>query len=167
MKEPLPVEHRIVVPLAPAEAFGLFTRGISRWWPFKGHSCAEGAYDVEFEPRVGGAVTEIGTGGSRHTWGTLTQWQPPAAFAMTWHPAQPQAQATRLQVRFIQVPQGCEVHLIHDGWAARGAQALESRNNYDGGWVGVLRAYGIAADSSRPRRPESGSGSALGAHTGG
>jgi hypothetical protein len=141
MTDPPPVEHRLVVPLAPPAAFALFTRGMSRWWPFKGHSCAEGAYDVEFEPRVGGAVIEIGADGSRHPWGTLTLWQPPTAFAMTWHPAQPQAHATRLRVCFTEVPQGCEIHLVHDGWAARGAQALESRSRYDGGWVGVLRAY--------------------------
>jgi len=145
MTEPPPVEHRIVMPLAPAAAFELFTKGMSRWWPFKGHCCAEDALDVEFEPRVGGAVTEIGAAGARHPWGTLTQWQPPAAFAMTWHPAQPQRQATRLQVRFIEVPEGCEVHLIHDGWSARGEQAHESRDAYDGGWVGVLRAYGNAS----------------------
>jgi len=142
-----PVEYRIVVPLAPAAAFELFTKDMSRWWPFKGHSCAEGAHAVEFEPRVGGAVTEVGAGGSRHLWGTLTQWQPPTAFAMTWHPAQPQEHATRLQVRFTEVNQGCEVHLIHDGWAARGAQAQASRDSYEGGWAGVLRAY--AADASK------------------
>jgi hypothetical protein len=60
----------------------------------------------------------------------------PSAAAGTGNPA---------SCPFIEVPQGCEVHLIHGGWAARGARAQESRDAYDGGWVGVLRAYGDAS----------------------
>jgi hypothetical protein len=65
-----PVRHRIVVPLVPEDAFELFTRSIARWWPFKTHSRAgDDALDVQFEPRVGGAVTEVDRQGRRHAWG--------------------------------------------------------------------------------------------------
>ena len=81
------VEHRVQVALAPAEAFDLFTRQIARWWPFAGHSCFDAeARDVQFEPRVGGAVTELARDGRRMPWGTLTAWSPPGGFAMRWFP---------------------------------------------------------------------------------
>jgi len=133
-----PVEQRIVVRLAPADAFELFTRGLARWWPFKGHSCSEDAQDVLFEGHVGGAVTEIGADGSRHTWGTLTAWDPPSAFAMTWHPGQDAARATQLSIRFTAVATGCEVHLVHGGWDVLGDGAEATRGNYDQGWAWVL-----------------------------
>ncbi len=141
-----PVEHRVVVDLTPADAFDLFTRGIARWWPFKGHSCSgEFAQDVQFEPRVGGAVTEVATDGTRHPWGLLTAWEPPQAFAMTWHPANAPDVATQLAVRFRAVAGGCGVHLVHGGWSARGDEAGTVRGNYDEGWALVLRRYAAAA----------------------
>lgn len=140
-----PVEQRIVVKLTPDDAFDLFTRGLARWWPFKGHSCSDAAQDVVFEPRVGGSVTEIGADGSRHAWGTLTTWDPPSAFAMTWHPGQDASRATQLTLRFSAVAGGCEVHLMHGGWDVLGADADAMRGNYDQGWGWVLGHYVEAA----------------------
>ncbi len=135
------VEQCITVALSRADAFELFTRGLARWWPFKGHSCSEDPQDVVFEGRVGGAVTEIGADGSRHAWGTLTAWDPPAAFAMTWHPGQASARATRLAIRFTAVAAGCEVHLVHEGWDVLGEAANDMRGNYERGWGWVLGHY--------------------------
>ncbi len=68
-----PVRHSVRVALAPDEAFDLFTRQIARWWPFRGHSCyGDDAADVLFEPRVGGAVTEVARDGERMPWGRIT-----------------------------------------------------------------------------------------------
>lgn len=136
-----PVEQRIVVKLAPADAFELFTRGLARWWPFRGHSCSDDAEDVLFDGRVGGAVTEVGKDGSRHTWGTLTAWDPPSTFAMSWHPGQGAERATQLAIRFTAVPGGCEVHLLHGGWDALGADGDAMRGNYDKGWGRVFELY--------------------------
>ncbi|MFO1330360.1 MAG: SRPBCC domain-containing protein [Rubrivivax sp.] len=137
-----PVVHRLSVPLDPAQAFDLFVHQIARWWPFAGHSCAgDDACDVRFEPRVGGAVTELTRSGLHHPWGTLTAWDPPAHFAMTWHPAQPQAHATQLWVRFVAEPGGCRIELVHDGWAARGEAAVPVRDGYHEGWLLVLGRY--------------------------
>ena len=148
--EPPPVHHRLVVALAPAEAFALFTQGIARWWPFKGHSCSgEAAVDVAFEARVGGQVTELARDGARHAWGRLTAWDPPRHFAMTWHPGQIADRATVLAVRFTAVDGGCEVALTHGGWAARGDDAAEARDSYDQGWGTVLALYGQHAAECR------------------
>jgi hypothetical protein len=144
--EPAAVTHRVEVSLGIEQAFALFTEGISRWWPFRSHSCAGvDALDVVFEARVGGAVTEVTRAGDRHPWGTLTAWQPPSHFAMTWHPAQPSDVATRLSVRFTASDAGCVVELRHDGWAAQGAAGPTVRDEYQHGWALVLGCYAAAA----------------------
>lgn len=147
---PAPVEHRVRVALAPSDAFDLFTRQIARWWPFRGHSCyGDDAHDVLFEPRVGGAVLEVARGGERTPWGTITAWSPPEGFAMRWFPGLDEAEATLLQVRFDALPGGgTEVCVHHSGWEARGAQAAEKRDQYDGGWPATLSAFTAAASPS-------------------
>jgi uncharacterized protein YndB with AHSA1/START domain len=143
---PGPVCHRIEVALSVAQAFELFVNGMARWWPFKGHSCAgDEAVDVVFEPRVGGVVTELTRDGQRHPWGEVLVWQPPHRLVMTWHPAQPAAQATRVDLRFEPSDGGCVLHLRHDGWEARGANAHDVRGGYVEGWRLVLQHWAAAA----------------------
>jgi uncharacterized protein YndB with AHSA1/START domain len=138
-----PVRQQIVVPLAPADAFALFTEAIDRWWPFAGHSCfGDEALTVEFEPRDGGQVSEVARDGRRMPWGVLTQWSPPGGFAMRWHPGLDASEATLLQVRFEPTADGqTTVSIHHDGWEARGPTAAEKRGQYEGGWVAVLGLY--------------------------
>jgi hypothetical protein len=143
---PPPVDQRVHVRLAPEDAFGLFTREMAAWWPFAGHSCSDDdGQDVRFDPRVGGQVTEVAGDGSTYVWGTLSEWDPPHAFTMSWHPGLPTEVATRLRVSFVPRDGGTEVRVLHDGWAARGAQAAEKRDQYDGGWPVTLQAFGRAA----------------------
>lgn len=143
---PDPVRHRLQVPLSVQQAFDLFVHDMARWWPFKSHSCAaDQACDVHFVPRVGGAVTELTRSGARHPWGTLTDWDPPSHFAMTWHPAQSAHLATRLSVRFSSSEGGCLIELQHDGWAARDAGAGTVRDEYQQGWAHVLGLFAAAA----------------------
>lgn len=145
-----PVVRAVTVQLAPAEAFALFTQEMRVWWPFAGHSCGgEKAVDVQFEPRAGGAVTEIGDRGERWTWGTLTEWDPPRAFAMRWHPGLEEREATVLRVSFTPTATGTEVLVHHGGWEARGEQAPARRDEYDGGWPRVLQGFAQAAAGRR------------------
>jgi Activator of Hsp90 ATPase homolog 1-like protein len=144
-----PLQHRVQVKLAPAAAFDLFTRGMARWWPFRGHSCfGDDAVDVVFEPRVGGAVTEIARDGRRMAWGTITAWSPPEGFAMRWFPGLEPAEATTLRVQFAAVAAGTEVSVHHSGWQARGAAAGERRDQYDSGWPATLAAFRAQADDA-------------------
>lgn len=146
-----PVEHRVRVALAPAEAFDLFTRQIARWWPFRGHSCFDDeARDIEFEPRPGGAVTEVARDGRRMAWGEVTSWTPPHGFAMRWFPGLPEAQATLLQVHFAATAEGgTEVRVHHGGWEARGDDARSKREGYAEGWGLVLARYRDCAAQPR------------------
>lgn len=145
---PPPVDRRVSVRLAPQQAFELFTAHMRDWWLFGGHSCSgDPAADVRFEPRAGGAVVETASDGRQFRWGTLSEWSPPTAFAMSWHPGLPEAEATELRVSFTATPEGTEVRVLHDGWLARGAAAQAKRDQYDSGWPQTLAAY--AAEASR------------------
>lgn len=139
MTELPPIEHAVHVPLAPEDAFDLFTRQLAVWWPLVSHSCS-GRRDavVRFEPREGGAVTEFEPDGTAHAWGVLTEWAPPRAFAMHWHPGQPAEAATRLRVSFVADGEGTRVQVHHAGWAARGDGAAAVHGGYQRGWPQVL-----------------------------
>lgn len=136
------VRHAVDVALPADEAFALFTSGLTRWWPLASHSCSQSpGATVRFGAEVGARVVERGGDGREHVWGTITEWQPPHGFAMSWHPGQDPAQATALEVRFEPVGTGCRVSICHGGWEARGDGAAEMRDNYDRGWVHVLGCF--------------------------
>lgn len=145
-----PVLHHVEIALPVAQAFELFVHGMARWWPFKGHSCGGAdAINVIVEGRVGGTVTEVTRHGQRHPWGTLLAWQPPHRLVMSWHPGQPSAMATRLELRFEEIVGGCVLHLVHDGWGVRGASADDVRNGYLHGWSKVLQRWAAVAAKER------------------
>jgi hypothetical protein len=144
------VDRRITVGLAPEAAFALFTREMRAWWPFVGHSCGDDqSEDVRFEPRVGGRVIEIERGGQEHLWGVLSEWDPPHAFAMSWHPGLPVDVATQLRVTFSAVTKGTEVRVLHTGWEARGTGAATKRDQYNQGWPATLQAFAAAAGGAQ------------------
>jgi len=143
------VNRSVTVRLPPQEAWSLFTMCLRDWWPLRSHSCSgDTQAQVVFEPRRGGAVTEVAPDGRHHPWGTLTEWSPPQAFAMSWHPGQPAALATHLRVTFTAVDGGTEVRVRHQGWEARGAQSQAVRDEYDRGWPLVLQSLAEAARRS-------------------
>lgn len=137
-----PVRKSVVVARTPADAFVLFTQRIGEWWPFAGHSLfEEKAETVVFEPRVGGEVCEISSGGDRAPWGRVLAWDPPHRFVMTWHPGREAAGGQELEVRFVPEGAGTRVELEHRGWEALRDGADAVRRNYEGGWALVLERY--------------------------
>lgn len=152
MNTPAPVRLTRRLRLPPQEAFDLFTTGMQRWWPLASHSCSgDKSATLEFEPRLGGALTEIAPDGTRHAWGRVLEWDPPRRFALRWHPGRDAAEATRLEVRFVAIDGGCELQLCHDGWEARGAAANDVRGSYESGWPVVLDALGALAASTEEK----------------
>jgi uncharacterized protein YndB with AHSA1/START domain len=79
-------------------------------------------------------------------WGTVTDWASPDLVAFTWHPGQPEAEATRVEVSFVAAGAGTEVTLRHSGWSSR-PDGERARSQYDGGWDLVLA--GFTASSAR------------------
>ena len=140
-----PVRKSVVVARPVAEAFVIFTERMGEWWPFAGHSVyGDDGTAVVFDPREGGAVTEVSRSGERAAWGQLLVWDPPRRFVMTWHPGRGAETAQQLEVDFKMVPEGTRVELVHQGWETLLARGVEARNGYDGGWNAVLAGYAAA-----------------------
>jgi hypothetical protein len=138
-----PVRKSIQVPLAPEQAFALFTTEMSLWWPMREYSAGqEKTVRVVVENRVGGRVYEVQADGKECAWGTVVAWDPPRVFSMTWHPGRAASTAQEVEVRFLAAEDGgTRVELEHRGWEALGERAADQRRNYDGGWETVLGCY--------------------------
>jgi len=136
------VRKSVTVPLAAADAFELFTTGIATWWPVASHAIAEESEAVPFvEGGVGGTIGERTAAGSQ-PWGTISEWDPPRAFATTWHPGYDADLATQLRVAFVEIgPRATRVELDHRGWEIHGGAADERFAGYDTGWDTVLGRY--------------------------
>jgi len=143
----LAVRKSVTVPLAPADAFRLFTERMAAWWPLPTHSVYENeATGVVVEPRVGGRIYETTDDGRTSDWGVISAWEPGRRFATSWHPGNDPALATQVDVRFSHTPDGgTQVDLVHTGWEARGADAPTIAAGYDNGWRYVLGCFVEAA----------------------
>lgn len=141
------VRSSVTVPLAPAEAFRLFTDQMASWWPLATHSVYdEEATGVVIEPRVGGRVYETTDDGRTSEWGIVSAYQPGERFAMSWHPGSEPGLATQVDISFVATSEGgTMVDLVHTGWEVRGADAPRIAASYDTGWKLVLSRYVAAA----------------------
>ncbi len=142
------VRKSLVVKCSPERAFEVFTREIGSWWPTGTHSIGgDKITEVVFEEQVGGRIFERHSDGGEGEWGRVLAWEPPHRFAMSWYPGNDSSQATELEVRFAAEGDGTRVELEHRGWEILGEKAAETRDAYDGGWVGVLGFFETAANS--------------------
>lgn len=127
-------------------AFVRFTEGIGSWWPVETHAVkADEVESVVFEPWVGGRVYERQRDGTEALWGTVTAWDPPRRFAMTWHPGRDVALATRLEVEFDEVEEGTRLRLTHTGWEVLGEEAAKTCREYHRGWDPVLARFALGS----------------------
>ena len=137
------VKKTVTVPLAPAEAFALFTGGLDGWWPKKTHSLGAAKGDgnrsrLSVEPRPGGRVTETLADGTRSLWGTVTHWEPGRRFGLDWHLGREPEEATGVVVVFTPTDAGTRVDLTHSAGAALGPKSAGVSACYDTGWDLVL-----------------------------
>ncbi|MEZ5779994.1 MAG: SRPBCC domain-containing protein [Paracoccaceae bacterium] len=144
-----PVLKEITVPASPADAFRIYWSEIGHWWPLHTHSLSgmagQKARGIEFEPKLGGAITEIMEDGTRQHWGTVTEWVPGQAMAHTWQLGRPESEATQVRITFAANEAGTRVTLTHGGWEKHGADGAKTRDNYDQGWNAVFRECYAAA----------------------
>lgn len=145
-----PIVKTVTVPLAPPEAFDLFTDGITRWWPLVTHSIGgDKAVSVTFEAGVGGRIFETADDGTEWMWGEVVEWEPPERVVFSWNPNPGRAAFSEVEVTFSNVDQGeeprTELRLEHRRWENLGDEAPEVYSSYIEGWVPVLDLYRAAA----------------------
>ena len=101
---------------------------------------------VVLDGRVGGRVYEVieRRGG---LWGTLTAWDPPHRFAMTWHPGRDEKTAQDLELRFSPQGDATRVDLVAHGLGA--SRRPDGRDR-----MATTTRVGISSSACTPRRPE-------------
>jgi hypothetical protein len=136
-----PVVKTLVVARRVDDAFALYTREFGTWWPRATHSLGqEKVADILLECREGGRIFERWADGTEKLWGTVSVFDPPRRIVHTWHVSTDPAHASEVELRFDPVGANrTRVTLEHRHWERMsGAQAQETRDNYDKGWEGVL-----------------------------
>lgn len=135
-----PILKSVTVPLSPNAAFDLFTRDMTRWWPAQ-HSQSGNPARIEVEPHKGGRITEIAPDGTRFLWGRIIGWEPGRYLSFTWHPGEPEAEATVVAIAFTATKDGTRVDLTHGGFKILGELADAVSTSYLRGWGLVLGCY--------------------------
>jgi Activator of Hsp90 ATPase homolog 1-like protein len=133
----------------PAEhAFDVWTNKISRWWPADHSVSGEAGLQVVLEGRPGGRIFERTVTGVEFEWGEVTVWEPPTRLTYLWHLRQDRADATEVEITFVdQGNSTTRVEIEHRGWERLGARAQGGRNANQAGWSTLLPHYHAAIPS--------------------
>src|SRR5258708_15775732 len=146
-----PVRQATVVRARAQGTFDSFVTTIGAWWPVQPFSAGKDRVRaVTVERRRGGRVYETWDDGTEVDWGTVTAWDPPARFVMTWSgtPA-----ATEVEFTFVLVgPALTRVTVEHRGWEALTEGQLAEDCALPGGYSSGAYAAGWAPSLRCPAR---------------
>jgi uncharacterized protein YndB with AHSA1/START domain len=137
--EPLHLSFDVDTPVT--HAFTVWTTRIGTWWPADHTVTGEPDLSVVLEARVGGRIFERTRTGTEHDWGEVTVWEPPHRLAYRWHLRRDRADATEVEIRFVESGHGTRVEIEHRGWERLGAQGPDWREANKGGWASLLPHY--------------------------
>jgi uncharacterized protein YndB with AHSA1/START domain len=137
---------------ASADGFALFTTGFARWWPAEYTWSGDALVEIGIEPREGGHCFELGPGGFRCDWGTVTAWEPPRRLVFLWQigpgrePVPDPSRAGEVEVRF---GDDGRVDLEHRGFDRHGdgGAAYADGMGSPQGWPYILKRFAAAAGS--------------------
>jgi len=145
MIEPLRLSFVVECPVD--HAFTVWTGRTSSWWPVTHTVSSEPGLEVVFQPLPGGRIFERTPGGTEIEWGEITAWEPPSRLAYLWHIRDDRADATEVEINFVdQGDATTRVEIEHRGWERLGAQGEAWRDANQGGWSTLLPHY-VAAIS--------------------
>jgi hypothetical protein len=146
--EPIRLAFEVACPAA--HAFDVWTGRIAQWWPADHSVSGEAGLAVVLEGRPGGRIFERTAAGVEHEWGEVTVWEPPSRFAYLWHLRRDRADATEVEIRFIERDEAStRVEIEHRGWEVLGADAEDWRDRNHGGWATLLPHFIEAAEAPR------------------
>ncbi len=149
MIEPLRISFDI--DCAPEHAFHVWTDRLSRWWPTDHTVSGERDVEVVLERRVGGRIFERTSSGGTHEWGEVIAWDPPRRLGYLWYLRRDRADATEVDITFLDRDGTTTVQIEHRGWERLGAKGPDWRESNHAGWRGVLPHF-IAACTRDPER---------------
>jgi uncharacterized protein YndB with AHSA1/START domain len=133
-------------------AFEVWTADTSRWWPPSHTVSGESALVIVFEPHAGGRIYERTAAGLEHDWGEVTVWEPPSRLAYTWHLRVDRADATEVEIAFIERGDATtRVEIEHRGWERLGGDGQQRRDANRAGWGSLLPHFVAAASGTAER----------------
>jgi hypothetical protein len=135
-----PIELGFTVGCDPAHAFEVWTSRTALWWPPEHTVSADPDVVVTFEPRAGGRIFERTPAGEEHEWGRILTWEPPGLLRYLWHIRRDRSDATEVEIRFDDDPDGTRVSIVHSGWERLG-DGPRWREINTMGWDGVLPSF--------------------------
>jgi uncharacterized protein YndB with AHSA1/START domain len=150
-----PILRTVTVRRPVEEAFRIFTKEMGSWWPLNAYSRAYAERSNEnvtsetlvFEGRVGGRLYEVMSDGVEAEWGQVLVWEPPHRVVIAWKPHPRPTPPTEVEVTFTAEDTGTRVDVEHRGWERLGDAATQAREEYVGGWPGVLGLFEQLANS--------------------
>jgi uncharacterized protein YndB with AHSA1/START domain len=127
-------------------AFRVWTTRMSQWWP--ADHTVSGATDLEvfLEGRVGGLIFERSPAGVVHEWGEITAWEPPRRLGYLWYLRQDRADATEVEITFVDLGGATRIEIEHRGWERLGAAGPDKRRRNTEGWNGLLPHFVAACN---------------------
>ncbi len=145
-----PIQLSFEVDLPPDLAFDLWVARTASWWPLSHTVTAEPGLEVVFQAGIGGRIFERTPTGEEHDWGQITVWEPPRRLGYLWHLRADRADATDVEIRFVDLPGGrTRVDIEQRGWERLGTAGVSRRDANRGGWAGLLPHYQGAAAAAR------------------
>jgi uncharacterized protein YndB with AHSA1/START domain len=140
-----PLRLTFDVACSAEHAFAVWTAGIGTWWPADHTVTGLPGLDVVLEAGLGGRIYERTPDGVEHDWGEVTAWEPPVRLAYLWHLRQDRADATEVEIRFVDNgTAGTRVQIEHRGWELLGVAGAERRQRNHAGWDSLLPHYRAA-----------------------
>jgi hypothetical protein len=150
MIEPLRLSFVVDCPIE--HAFAVWTAKTSRWWPVSHTVTGEVGLEVIFEARKGGRISERTTAGVEVDWGEITVWAPPRRLGHLWHIRADRADATEVEITFIdQGDATTRVDIEHRGWERLGTRGPGQRDANRSGWDGMLPHFSAACSRAELR----------------
>jgi hypothetical protein len=132
-----------------AHAFRVWTERTTMWWPSSHTASGQSGQEVVIEGHTGGRIFERGPAGDEIDWGEITVWSPPERLAYLWHIRTDRADATDVDIRFVDRGDGTtRVDIEHRGWERLGERGPVWRERNTAGWGGVMPHFIAAAEAS-------------------
>jgi len=126
-------------------AFSVWTNRFSSWWPRDHSARGNPNAEIVLEPRLGGRIFERAPDGREIDWGEVTVWEPPTRLAYLWHIGSDRADATDVELNFVDAGDGtARLELVHTGWERLGADGPKRRERNTAGWGGLLPHFTAA-----------------------
>jgi uncharacterized protein YndB with AHSA1/START domain len=136
-----PIRLAFVVSCSAEHAFATWTERAQMWWPPAHTVSHQPNAEIVFDPRVGGRIYERTPAGVEIDWGEIKVWEPPRRLVYLWHVATDRANATEVEIAFIEQGEQTRVEVEHRGWERLGDRGRTWRETNQGGWDGVLPDY--------------------------